>query len=917
LKYQEKISTFVNLFTKLYLMKRVLSIIGLVLVFFSFSYGQTGNISGKISEESTGQPASRITVQIPELNLSILSDAEGFFEFKKVVYGKYTINFTSDRYESYGITAELNSVALNLPPITLKKKPSEKEDIEEISTLVLDQEDENKDQGVSGLLHASEDIFLSTSGYVFGSMFFRPRGYDSDGRSVLMNGVDVSDPENGRSSFSDWGGLNDATRNKEVTNCLEPSSATFGKIGGVTYINTRASNYRKQIKFSYSLSNKTYRDRVMLTYSTGMMDNGWAFTLSGSRRWANEGYQEGTFYDGYSYFLAAEKRLGKKHSLALTVFGAPTKRAGSSAVPQEIYDLTGSNYYNPNWGYQKGEKRNARVKYNNEPEIILNHYWTINASTKLNTLASYSFGTNKWSSLNWYTAPDPRPDYYRNLPSYQTDPDAVALYQKNWREDITFRQINWEKLYQANFLSNSIGEQAQYIIENNVTKTSQFTFNTYLNKEVSSHFTASGGVNAKLYTAEHYKVLEDLLTGSYWLDIDKYSERDFSDENSKQNDLNNPNRIIREGDKFGYSYAVHHNSVNLWGQGIFTYDKFDFFAAASLTGTEFWRHGNYRNGRHPDNSYGDSPKHDFLDYALKAGVTYKVTGRHFLTVNGFYMTRAPFFINTYLSPKTRDDVVKDLKSETIYGVDASYIVRYPWLNARLTYFYSRFLNGADITSFYADNLSTFVNYAMTGLAKTQQGIEFGAEIKATKSLSFVAVAAVGQYLITNRPETTVSFDNAISPDITHITYLKNFYVYGTPQTALSLGLKYNYKYWFIDVNANYYDNNWIDVTPERRTEEAIAGLKPGDPLIHEIVDQEKLNGGFTLDASIGKSIRIDYKYFININLSVSNILNNTDIKSGGYEQNRFDFENRDVSAFPSKYYYYFGRTYFLNISFRI
>ena len=662
-------------------------------------------------------------------------------------------------------------------------------------------------------------------------MFFRPRGYDSENRSVLINGVDVSDPEIGRTSYSDWGGLNDAMKNKEVFNYLEPTPYSYSKIGGLTYINTRASSYRKQLKASYSLTNRSYRNRIMLTYATGLLNNGWSLMISGSRRWSNEGYQEGTFYDAWGYFLAVEKRFNEKHSLAFTVFGAPTKRGSAAATVQEAYDLAGSNYYNPNWGYQQGEKRNARVKGNNEPEFILNHFWNINEKMRLNTAISYSFGTNEWSSLNWYNSPDPRPDYYRYLPSYQTTPDVpgdpyvINLITQQWENDVNVRQINWDKLYQINYINNPTGSQARYFLENNITKSNQITFSTNLNKELNAHITTTGGLNFKIYSAHHYKEMKDPLGGNYWIDIDQYNERDFPDASSKQNDLNNPNRIIQVGDQFGYNYTAHTNNVNLWGQGMFTYDKIDYYVSGSLTGTELWRTGHYRNGRHPDNSYGDSKKYFFFDYAIKAGLTYKLTGRHFFSGNAFYLTRAPFFTNSFISPKTRDDVVTDLKSEKIYGADVNYIVRYPWLSARLTYFYTRFLNGNDITSFFHDDYQTYVNFVMRNVDKSQLGIEFGAEIKATKSLSFIAVAALGQYLYTDRPETTISWDNGSLPDTTFITYIKDFYVYGTPQTALTGGIKYNYKYWYLNINANYYDNNYVDINPERRTQLAVKDLK--------------------------------------------------------------------------------------------
>jgi hypothetical protein len=915
-------------------MKRFLSLLGLFFLLFSFVQAQNGVVTGKITESGTGKAVSNAKVTITPLNVSAVTDPEGFFEIKNVPYGKYTVSISGAGYDSQDQTFELNSATFNLSTIEVKKKTGDTEALPEVSTIVLDQEDENKDQNISGLLHSSEDIFTSTAGYIFGSMSFRPRGYDADNRSVLINGTDVSDPENGRVTFNDWGGLNDAMRNKQIYNYNEPTPYTYSNIGGLTNIDTRASNYRKQIKVSYSLTNRTYRDRIMATYSTGLMKNGWAVTLSGSRRWSNEGYVQGTFYDAWGYFGSVEKRFGTKHSLGLTIFGAPTKRGTQSATVQEAYDLSGTNYYNPNWGYQNGQVRNARVRSNNEPEFILNHIWKIDEKTKLTTSANYSFGTNGWSSLNWYNAPDPRPDYYRYLPSYRPnyvdplDPAIQNQMTQNWQNDVNVRQINWDKMIEINKLGNGEGIQANYIVERNVTQTSQFAFNTVLNKEMSSNVTVNGGLNFKLYNGHHYKILEDLLGGNYWVNIDQYNKTDFpGDTASWQLDLNNPNKIIYKGDKFGYDYLAHMNDINLWGQAAFTYNKVDFFVAASISGTQFWRTGNYRNGRYPENSYGDSKKFSFFNYAVKGGVTYKITGRHYLEATGFTETKAPYFTNTFVSPKTRNTVVPNVNSETAFGGDASYIMRYPWLNIRLTYYYTRFLDGATVTSYYQDQIvkstgfgtdaGVFVNNIMTGIDRTHQGVEFGAEVKATKTLSFFAVAALGKYIYTSRPTTTISYDNGSLPDTSFTTYIKNFNIPSTPQTAYSVGLKYNYKFWFLDINANYYDNNWLSFSAERRTEAAVAGLGPGDPLIAEITQEQKLKSGFTLDASLGKSIRIKYKYFININLSVTNILNNTGIQNWGYEQNRFDFINKNTDLFPPKYLYYYGRTFFLNISFRM
>ena len=174
-----------------------------------------------------------------------------------------------------------------------------------------DLDNEQESQDVSGLLQASRDIFVSTAGYTFGPARYRMRGYDSQNLAVMMDGVLLNDPETGRAYWSSWGGLNDATRNKVIQNGIVASDYGFGGLAGLTQIITRPSTYRKQQKVSYSLSNRSYTNRLMVTYSTGEMTNGWSIVASASRRWAQEGYVKGTFYDAWAYFFGVENGLTK------------------------------------------------------------------------------------------------------------------------------------------------------------------------------------------------------------------------------------------------------------------------------------------------------------------------------------------------------------------------------------------------------------------------------------------------------------------------------------------------------------------------------------------------------------------------------------------------------------------------------
>lgn len=891
-------------------------------------FAQTGTITGRVTDSQSEKAIPTVTVKVA--TQQTVTDAEGKFKLDGINFGDVMVEFSVDGYlliiKQVEITGDLELGTIKMSP-TLGSG-AQSGGLSEVNIGSLDSDDESNVQDVGGLLSSSDDVFSSIASYTFGPLYFRTRGYDNDYNLTYIGNTPISDVETGRTTWAIWGGLNDATRNKVSESGLAPSSFSFGSLGGNTNIILRASQQRAQTKLTYSLSNKTNTNRLMITHSTGKMDNGWALTLSGSRRWGQEGYIEGTNYDAWSWFVGIEKELNLKHSISLSAFAAPVRRGMQGSSVQEVYDITNSNYYNSNWGYQNGEKRNAKERIMNQPVVIFNHYWKVNEKTLVTNAITYLFGKTGTTALNWYNAADPRPDYYRYLPSYfpsSSDNDQLTLFnpeleedmRQAWQSDNATAQINWDHLYQQNYLANLAGEQARYIVENRHTDQKQLSFTSNIVHELNSNTKINGGFEYASNTGSYYKTIEDIMGGNYWVDKDQFAERDFPGNDSTiQNDLNNPNRIVKEGDKFGYDYQLHQNSANLWGTANFTSQKLDYYAGLQLTYTSFWREGFMRNGRFPETSYGNGEKHNFVDYSVKAGATYKITGRHFIEFNGAFLTMAPNLRNSYLSSRIRDAVIPYLSSEEIVGGELSYHLRAPLVKARLTIYHTVFNNQSEVTSFYHDVLRTFVNYATFGISKVHQGIEAGAEVKITPAFAVVAAANLGNYRYTNRPTAIITVENGSQPDSKNLIYQKSFFVPGSPQTAYSLGLKYSGPdYLFVDVSVNYFDKNYLDFNPERRTSTGIDYIYDMDsPLIDAITKQVKIPSATTVDASIGKSFRLFDKYFLNLNLSINNVLDNKKIITSGYEQSRFI--NTNLDQFPPKQYYYFGRTYFLNIGFR-
>ena len=809
-------------------------------------------------------------------------------------------------------------------------------------------ENELQSQDISGLLQSSRDVYVNQAGFNFSAARYRLRGYSSENTRLFFNGIPVNDPENGWTIWSYWGGLNDITRYPENSFGISNSAATFGSVGAYSYISALPSEKNTGGRISYAATNRSYRNRAMYTYNSGLNNKGWGFLISGSSRWSNEGYVPGTYYSAGSYLLSIEKKFNAKHTLNFMGFGAPTVQGRQGIAVQETYDLTGENFYNPYWGYQtqsdgSQKKRNARNRNNHKPYLTLGHYWNISEKVNIQTNLYAITGRTSNTNLNWFNANDPRPDYYKYLPSYfinnqgnlsgnqiiQNQDEYNEILQ-GWQENNpNTTQLNWDLMYNANYnnlyTQNDIGgengysltaRRSKYVLEEYRLDPRHYGLNSFGSWSINENSNLNFGLSTSIYKSKNFRLMNDLLGGDYWVDIDQFALRDFNDPNLAQNDLQNPNKTIEAGDIFGYNYDIHLNKNEIFSTYSYNKNKIESFFGINLSGTSFWRNGKMQNGRFPYNSLGNSEIQFFLNYGTKFGFLYKITGRHLLSFNGLYKTEAPYVRNAYVSPRTRDQLVPNLTSTEIISGDINYNIRLPFLKARLTGFYTQINNQTWARSFYHDEYRTFVNYMMTNVDQLFMGVELGFESNVTSTLQLTGAFTMGDYLYKSRPVATITRDNSqevIALD--KIIYLKNFKIGGMPQQATSLGLKYNSpKYWYAGINFNYFTDIYLSPNPDRRTTEALSGYGEGYPYINEIVDQTKLDNGNAVNLFIGKSWKF-YKNnsYLRLGLNVNNLLDNTHFKTGGFEQLRYDAS--DIQRFPNKYGYMYGRTYFLMISY--
>lgn len=819
-------------------------------------------------------------------------------------------------------------------------------------------EDDDRSQDVT-ILGSNSNIYASEVGYQFSPVRFRYRAFAQKYNDIYVNGLQLNDLETGQFRYSLVGGLNNQTRNVEQTLPFEDNVFALTSMGGSSNYNFRAGSMATGHRASIAGANRNYTLRGMYTYNSGFNNDGWALTASLTYRWASPStaYVKGTFYNALSYFLGVEKIINPKHSVSFATWGNPTERAGQGGATDESYWLANSNFYNPYWGYQDGKIRNSRIVTDFSPSALFTWDWKPSNTTRLTTTLGARYSLYKSTKLNYNNSDNPSPDYWKRLPSAyydvwnQDNPRNNDYTPEAWQEAADWftsseahRQIDWNRLYAAN---RGVNEQwgdasdaqrfagaAMYYIQAKRNDVLNLQLNSVLNHDLSltQHLTA--GIGLGLNHARHYQTMEDMLGADHFYNLNTYAVSDYGYTSPRvQYDMRRPNAAVGEGDVFGYDYYLNIRRMSAWAAYTLNAGRFHIMAGAKTSYVAMQRDGRMQNGLAPENSFGHSGTATFGDGGGKAAVTYNVGHGHAISIGAGYEWRAPQASTAFAAPEVNNDYVTNLHNERVFSADLSYQMKTRLIDLNLSGYYSHIDHGTEWQNYYFDDENSFTYVSLTGIKKAYYGAELGVKVKVTPAFDIKALGTISEAKYLNN--CTARYMMSTSGDYNEtLVYNKDMRESGTPLTAAALGLSYHSGGWYIDLAANYYDRIFLSWSPSLRYESSLKtqgkiteGVDEQGNLVTlvDVPDQAKGHGGWMMDASIGKNIYLKHGS-LSINLTLTNVLNNRNIATGGYEQSRSSYTTDATGAMsgarvysfshnPKKYYAY-GTNGMLNITYK-
>jgi outer membrane cobalamin receptor len=782
------------------ILKSKILILALMLVSFA-SFSQT-NVKGILVDSQNGEVLIGATVVVEGTSIGTATALDGSFSIT-VPSGKQKLILSYIGYVEF--TKEITSIQgeeMDLGKIVLEPSSIGLEEVRVVSSFARDREtpvavstikphtiqEKLGTQEYPEILKSTPSVYVTKQGGGYGDSRINLRGFDSNNIGVLINGVPVNGQENGKVYWSNWAGLSDVTQTMQVQRGLGASKLAISSVGGTINILTKTTDVKKGGNVFYGIGNDGYQKQSFML-STGLLDNGWAITMSGAHTYG-DGYATATNFDGWSYFLNVSKRINDNQSISFTAFGAPQwhNQRSSWHYIEDYRNSEDGIKFNSDYGIRNGEIFNTAYAYNyyHKPQISLNHFWNINEKTSLSTAAYASLakggGRRTHGNSGLVTM-----EYGTGRPGDETLLTAEGLIDWDAAEELNAAALNGSEVV----IANGINEHDWYGILS--------TLNTELfGVEIT------GGLDGRWYRGYHAYEIDDLLGGAYYLNS--------SDKNR------DPNELLSKGDYINYHYYSDLAWLGLFLQGEYKTDKYSAFVSGSLSDQMYRRTDLFLL---PEDQQTDWES--FIDWAAKGGANYNINENHNVFVNGGYFTRAPYF--EFVFPDRKNDFNEDVKHERVLSTELGYGYRTSWIKADLTLYRTVWLDKALTRSLGGGDIAN-----LSGMDATHMGIEFTATIKPIEKLDIRIMGSMGDWRWNSSVNTSVINDLG---EVNQITInLEDVHVGNSAQTTAALGIDYEVLPKFkIGVDYNYFDNLFANFDIEAKEESTDSWKMPSYQLI--------------------------------------------------------------------------------------
>ncbi len=690
---------------------------------------------------------------------------------------------------------------------------------------------------------------------------------------------------------------------------------------------------RTSVGFSFSSRTAPYSLSLATSQRLG---KAWSLSANLVASTGNDIHIDGLFGHSLEVSAVASKQFKNKSTLSMALFAKPSMRSTRLASTKEAFALTGNHLYNPAWGYQDGKMRSSRIRREFLPTAFIGYEGNINDRTKFNLAATATIGIEKYSSLDWFDAQTPAPDNYRYMPSYFDDEeDIFHAVESVWlANNPHYTQIDFDRLIATNRLNDG---EAIYAVSDRVRRTIRTAFRgeaaTSLNRGTLSY-------GFEVYTANYrnYKQMRDLLGAEYIVDLDYFLLDDDTFGNSLQNNLNTPNRRIKEGSRFGYDYAIREYRSSVFGTYRYSTERLNLDIAAKVGYADISRRGFYRKELFAESSFGESRHLKFSPYALRIKAGYLIADNHFISATVATEATPCEGEELFLQSQYNNRTVANPAMRSAYNAEVQYMFQCHDFKLSATLFAGAELNDTQVRHLYDDLSGEYADIVTSNINTLRYGVEIEAEYRFAKYFRATAALTAGRYCYATNSIVTIYADTSNTLLADHIeSRTKGLSLGNAPQIVATAGLSYYNRGWWANISANYAGLRYIEPSAVMRTER-VLGMAVSPEQRADLLSQERLRDAFTIDLSLSKTLylsRLSRKIYstaaaprfedkhprsrLIFRLGVRNLLGSTNFIYNAYESSRLQrhkLANEYIyNRQASRYLYAYPRTFYASVTF--
>ena len=665
-------------------------------------------------------------------------------------------------------------------------------------------------QDITMTLVNTPSVYVSGQGGGFGDTRIAVRGFEQDNTAYLLNGQPINGMEDGKMYWSNWSGMNDVASVVQIQRGLGASKLAISSVGGTVNFVMKSTDKREG-GFAYAgFANDNYL-KATYSYDTGKKGK-WATSFLMSH-WQGDGYNEGTYGQGQTYFLSVGYDVNDKHSLNFLMTGAPQWHDQNFGKSISSY-LEYGRKYNNNWGMYGDTYMTERRNFYHKPVFNLNWDWNIDDSSSLNTVVYASTGNGGGTG-------------------------GRGQRIRNGRGN-----LDYDAIYGYNLSTSGAG--GNYAAEGGYVTRASMNMHNWVGmvmkyeKVFSDNLTLNVGADLRTYYGEHFRIVENFHGLTSWQENIRL--RNQNDNHQTYGSYGTYKNVItardmaanpwyatfadfNEDEKIAYSNDERISYAGIFAQVEYTADNFSTFFQGAVSNQSHQRFDHYQyadesliNGTSSQATGAlpggiedgvDSEKVSNVGYNAKAGAAWDLGADGTVFFNAGYYSRQPYHDNIYLNYTNQ---VNPLTSnETIVGLEAGYSYSSPNFSTNVNVYRTSWADRV-VSSFNVQNdVVTFTTNE--GVEQLHQGIEVDFRAKPQPDVPYTLTGFVSlgdwKYVGDAISRVTDEDQNLIS---TSSNDVDGGEVGDAAQFTAGLGIDLQIAERFsMDSDVRFYDNLYADV----------------------------------------------------------------------------------------------------------